>query len=104
MDPYHAFLDYIIKAFVDHPEDVKIVQTLDKNGVLLTLTVHADDMGKVLGSKGKFIEEVIRPIVRVVGYKHNARVSVLVDEPVGGKRYDEFVKRDLSSILGSLGK
>lgn len=103
MTPYHAFLDFVIKAMVDHPEDVSIVETLDNHGVLLTLTVHRDDMGKVLGKEGRMVTEAIRPLVRAVGYKHGATVSVKVDEPVGGKRYDDHAKKDLSDVLGSIG-
>lgn len=102
MSPYHEFLEYIVKALVDNPDDVHIVQTLDNFGVLLTLTVHADDMGKVLGKKGRIATEAIRPLVTAVGYKHGAKVSVKIDEPLGGKRYDEHAKKDLSEALEGL--
>lgn len=100
MEPYHAFLDTVIKALVDHPEDVKIVQTQDNFGVLLTVTIHPDDMGKVLGRKGKMITEAIRPLTKAVGYKHSANVSVKITEPVGGKREQEV--RTVDEVLESL--
>ncbi len=102
MDPYHAFLDYLVKSIVDHPEDVVIKKTHDDRGVLLTLTVHPDDMGKVLGKQGKIANEAIRPLLKVVGFKHSANVSLIIDEPVGGKRYEEHSKRDLSDVLSGL--
>ena len=43
------FLDYVIKALVDNPDDVKINRTVDEMGVLMTLEVNAADMGKVIG-------------------------------------------------------
>jgi uncharacterized protein len=88
MDADHAFLEYVVKALVDNPESVEIVRTVDEMGVLLTLTVHADDMGKIIGKSGK-TAEALRVLLRVVGMKHNARVNLKINEPVGGKRAPE---------------
>jgi len=100
MEPYHAFLEYIVKALVDHPEDIKIVETKDNLGVLLTLTVHPDDMGKVIGRGGKIATQAIRPLLTAVGLKHNARVSLKINEPVGGKREQEM--RSVDEVIDSL--
>jgi predicted RNA-binding protein YlqC (UPF0109 family) len=89
MEPEQAFLDYIIKAIVDHPDAVVITRTVDNLGVLLTLTVHPDDMGKVIGKGGKLASGAIRPLLHVFGMKHNARVNLKINEPVGGKREPE---------------
>lgn len=100
MEPYHAFLEYIVKALVDHPEEVKIVETKDNLGVLLTLTVHPDDMGKVIGRGGKIATQAIRPLLTAVGLKHNARVSLKINEPAGGKREQE--QRSVEDVLDRL--
>jgi uncharacterized protein len=84
--PEQQFLEYIVKSLVDHPEDVVIVRSVDNLGVLLTLTVHKDDMGKVIGRGGKLATQAIRPLLSAVGMKHNARVSLKINEPIGGKR------------------
>lgn len=88
MELDHAFLDYVIKALVDHPEDVTITRSVDEMGVLLTLTVNAEDMGKIIGRDGN-IAKALRTLLRVVGMKRNARVNLKINEPVGGKRYGE---------------
>ncbi|MBU6323129.1 MAG: KH domain-containing protein [Patescibacteria group bacterium] len=88
MEPDQQFLDYVVKAIVDHPDDVVIERTVDNMGVLLTLTVHPDDMGKVIGKQGKIAQEALRPLLRIVGMKHNARVNLKINEPVGGKRLE----------------
>lgn len=90
MEPEQAFLEYVIKAIVDHPEQAAVERTLDNLGVLLTLTVHPDDMGKVIGKNGKMANEALRPLLKAVGMKHNARVNLKINEPVGGKREHEF--------------
>lgn len=100
MEPYHAFLDTVVKALVDHPEDVVIVESKDNLGVLLTLTVHPDDMGKVIGRGGKIATLAIRPLLTAVGLKHNARVSLKINEPLGGKREQET--RTVEDVLESL--
>jgi len=84
-EPDHAFLEYAVRALVDHPEAVETTRTIDQMGVLLTLTVHPDDMGKIIGKNGK-TAEALRILLRVVGMKENARVNLKINEPVGGKR------------------
>jgi predicted RNA-binding protein YlqC (UPF0109 family) len=84
MEQDHAFLEYVIKALVDHSDDVLIVRSVDEMGVLLTLTVHPEDMGKIIGRDGN-IAKALRTLLRVVGMKHNARVNLKINEPIGGK-------------------
>jgi predicted RNA-binding protein YlqC (UPF0109 family) len=79
------FLEYLIKALVDHPSDVKIGRKVDEMGVLLSLDVHPEDMGKVIGRSGN-TAKAIRTLLRVVGMKNNARVNLKINEPEGGKR------------------
>ena len=79
------FLDYVVKGLVDHPESVKINRTVDEMGVLLSLDVHPDDMGKIIGRSGN-TAKAIRILLRVVGMKNNARVNLKINEPEGGRR------------------
>lgn len=78
------FLETVVKSLVDHPESVKIDRTVDEMGVLLTLDVHAEDMGKIIGRSGN-TAKAIRTLLRVVGMKHDARVNLKINEPEGGK-------------------
>ena len=86
MDKYEdkQFLENLVKALVDHPDSVNINRTVDEMGVLLTLDVHADDMGKIIGRSGN-TAKAIRTLLRVVGMKHDARVNLKINEPEGGK-------------------
>ena len=83
MELDQQFLEYVVKALVDHPDDVKIGRTVDEMGVLLTLDVHADDMGKIIGRSGN-TAKAIRTLLRVVGMKNDARVNLKINEPEGG--------------------
>ena len=79
------FLEYLVKALVDHPEDVKIDRRVDEMGVLLSLKVHPEDMGQIIGKAGATARS-IRSLVRIVGLKNHARVNLKIEEPEGGAR------------------
>ncbi len=79
------FLEFVVKGLVENPDAVKIGRSVDEMGVLLTLDLHPDDMGKVIGRSGN-TAKAIRTLLRVVGMKHNARVNLKINEPAGGLR------------------
>lgn len=66
-------------------------------GVLLTLDVHAEDMGKVIGRKGA-TAKAIRTLLRVVGMKNYARVNMKILEPEGGMRAHEMGGASVADI------
>ena len=76
------FLEYVVKALVSYPDDIKIKRTVDEMGVLMSLDVHPDDMGKVIGRSGN-TAKAIRILLRVVGMKNNARINLKINEPLG---------------------
>ena len=79
------FLEYVVKALVDNPADVKIDRTVDEMGVLITLTVNPADMGKIIGRMGN-TTKAIRTLLRIIGMKNNARVNLKINEPEGSIR------------------
>ena len=75
------FIEYVVKAMVDHPDDVVIERKVDELGVLLELRVHPDDVGKVIGKEGQTIKS-LRTLLRVVGAKDNgSRVNLRLHDP-----------------------
>lgn len=80
-----SFVEFVVKALVDHPEEVKTDRTIDEMGVLITLKVHPEDMGQIIGRSGN-TARAIRTLLRVVGAKHNARVNLKIHEPEGSMR------------------
>ena len=86
-----AFLEYVVKALVDVPDDVKINRTVDEMGVLLTLSISPADMGKVIGRSGN-TAKAIRTLLRVVGMKNNARVNLKINEPEGAAPRERSTK------------
>ena len=84
------FLEYIVKALVDHPDDVNIDRKVDEMGVLLSLKVNPEDMGQIIGRAGSTARS-IRSLVRIVGLKNHARVNLKIEEPAGGRAPREKV-------------
>lgn len=82
-DADKVFLEYVVKALVDNPNDVVIDRTVDEMGVLISLTVNPADMGKIIGRMGN-TAKAIRTLLRIIGMKNNARVNLKINEPEGG--------------------
>ena len=80
-----AFLEYLVKSIVDHPDDVSVDRKVDEMGVLLSLKVHPQDMGVVVGRMGATAKS-IRSLLRIVGIKNNARINLRIEEPEGSTR------------------
>lgn len=76
------FVEYVVKALVDDVEKVSVERRVDEMGVLITLSVDPNDMGKVIGRDGA-TAKAIRTLLRVVGMKNNARVNLKINEPEG---------------------
>ncbi len=77
------FVEYVLRAVVDNPDDVSVDRTVDEMGVLISVTVNPEDMGKVIGKSGQ-TAKAIRTLLKVVGAKNDARVNMKIIEPEGG--------------------
>lgn len=80
-----SFIEYVVKAIVNHPEDVRTERTVDERGVLITLFVNPEDMGYVIGRSGQ-TARALRILLKIVGAKENARVNLKVYEPEDMRR------------------
>ena len=65
----------IAVAIVDHPDDVVVIEQEDDDEITLTLSVHADDMGMVIGRHGK-IAKAIRAVIKAASAGSGKRVNV----------------------------
>jgi len=79
------FVEYIVKSVVGHPDDVVVDRIIDEKGVLLTLTVNPEDLGRVIGKRGVTAQS-LRTLLRALGTKNDARYNLKIvnnDEPRG---------------------
>src|SRR6056297_1040580 len=90
------FLEFVVKSIVDYPDEVEIDREVDEMGVLLSLHVHPDDMGQVIGRNGS-TARAIRTLLRIVGLKEDARVNLKIEEPEGSSKSKSSKKKSSSS-------
>jgi predicted RNA-binding protein YlqC (UPF0109 family) len=70
-----ALVETIAKALVDHPNEVR-VNAVDKERTLVfELSVHPDDMGKIIGKQGR-IAKALRTVVTAASVETDKRVTV----------------------------
>jgi uncharacterized protein len=68
-------VDYIARAIVSAPNDVKVTEETDSGGVVIKLEVNAEDKGRVIGKQGR-VAEAMRTLLRVVATKEGTRVRL----------------------------
>ncbi|MCA9341507.1 KH domain-containing protein [Candidatus Saccharibacteria bacterium] len=71
------FIEYIVKSLVGHPDDVVVDRIIDEKGVLLSLTVNPDDLGRVIGKRGATAQS-LRTLLRALGTKNDARYNLKI--------------------------
>lgn len=95
------FVEYVVKAIVDHPEEVQIDRTVDEMGVLISLKINPQDMGQVIGRQGTTAKS-IRNLLRVIGAKNNARVNFKIIEPEGSENRRGEKEKDVDDVVNDL--
>lgn len=97
------FIEYIVKSLVGHPDDVVVDRIVDEKGVLLTLTVNPEDLGRVIGKRGATAQS-LRSLLRALGTKNDARYNLKIvdvdrpeserDQPRAPRQHDDTATRD----------
>ena len=88
------FVEYIVKTLVNNPEKVAVERKIDEKGVLLSLTVDPEDVGRVIGKRG-VTAQAIRVLLRALGTKQDARYNLKIintDEEGGARREEKPVE------------
>ncbi len=72
------FLEYVTPWLVDHPDEVMITESDgERDEIVYELTVHPEDMGKIIGKRGRIIRS-LRALARAAGGRDGRSVSVEV--------------------------
>lgn len=93
------FIEYIVKSVVGHPDDVVVERIIDEKGVLLSLTVNPEDLGRVIGKRGVTAQS-LRTLLRALGTKNDARYNLkIVNNDDDREHYT--ISSDDSSVTSS---
>lgn len=68
-------VEYVIKAIVAEPDQVKITEENSDDGLLLKLEVAPDDKGRVIGRQGR-VAQALRTLLRVKAAREEKRVRL----------------------------
>ncbi|MCP3031169.1 KH domain-containing protein [Halobacillus sp. A1] len=68
-----ALIQTIVTPLVDHPEEIKVNVKEEDHKIVYHLTVHNEDVGKVIGKNGR-IAKAIRTVVYAAGSDSKKRI------------------------------
>ena len=104
------FVEYIVKTLVNNPDKVNIERAIDEKGVLLSLSVDPEDVGRVIGRRGATAQS-IRTLLRALGTKNDARYNLKIvntdengsfettGEPVATRTVEDYEEDSEDSTL-----
>jgi uncharacterized protein len=73
------FLEFILKRLVEHIDDVDVRQIDAERTITFQVSVHPEDVGRVIGKSGRTIS-AIRGLLNAAASKTNSRVAVQLFE------------------------
>ena len=94
-----AFVEYVIKALVDHPEEVDVQEVDGERVVVFELRLNQTDIGKVIGKSGRTIT-AIRTLLTSAAAKQGKRAMLEIIEPGGRRTEDQSLGRRAASTSG----
>ena len=77
-----AFVEFVVKALVDHPEEVDVREVDGERVVVFELRLNQGDIGKVIGKSGRTITS-IRTLLTSAAAKQGKRAMLEIVEPGG---------------------
>jgi len=72
-------VDYLARALVDNPDEVRVTESGDRDHVKVRLDVAEDDWGKVIGKGGR-IASSMRALVKVAAVREDVRVNLEIGD------------------------
>lgn len=80
MSALKELVEFVVQSMVDQPENVAVTEVGLGADVTLELSVAEEDMGRVIGSRGRVINS-IRTVVQVLAVKQGKRATLELLEP-----------------------
>lgn len=90
------FVEFVVKALVNKPEEVFTERKVDEQGVLITVKADQSDVGYLIGKGGK-TAVAIRTLLATLGAKSNQRISFRIDAPMSeNRRFEEAPQEEVA--------
>ncbi|MGM0750403.1 MAG: KH domain-containing protein [Bacillota bacterium] len=70
----------IVKPLVDHPDAVHIDLDEGTNGITYKLSVHPEDMGKVIGKQGRVAKSIRTVVYAAAGSSQQKKIFLEIVE------------------------
>ncbi|MFJ8068772.1 KH domain-containing protein [Peribacillus sp. NPDC096447] len=74
-----ALIETIVSVLVDHPEEVIVTSKEESDRIVYILSVHKEDMGKVIGKQGR-VAKAIRTVVYAAGSSQQKKIYLEISE------------------------
>lgn len=74
------FIRYVIANLVENQDDIIVEKSIDELGILITLKLNKEDMGRIIGKNGQTIKS-IRTLLRIIAKKENQKINLKIIEP-----------------------
>ncbi len=74
-----AVLEYVVRHIVDDPDAIRVEVEERRRGIELHLNVAPEDMGKVIGRRGRVVQ-AMRTVVRAAGARDGVEANVSIDD------------------------
>lgn len=72
-------IEYLAKALVDTPDDVRITESDDGDRIVVRLDVNEEDWGKVIGKGGR-IASSMRSMLKVAAVREDVRAQLEIGD------------------------
>ncbi|MFJ8244001.1 KH domain-containing protein [Peribacillus asahii] len=74
-----TLIETIVSALVDHPDAVVVTVKEEADRIVYVLSVHREDMGKVIGKQGR-VAKAIRTVVYAAGSSQQKKIYLEISE------------------------
>jgi predicted RNA-binding protein YlqC (UPF0109 family) len=73
--PLRAVVEVVVKTLVDHPDAVKVTESVRRGMTVVELSTAPGDMGKIIGRQGR-TAAAIRTLVALTAERHGVRAQL----------------------------
>lgn len=83
MNPEQAakqFIEFILESLIEDKDQLEVESKTDELGILVTVKVSDNDMGKIIGKSGQTIQS-LRTLLRILGGSYSQRMNLKIIEP-----------------------